>query len=154
MDMDMLGMYSHPRKPWSAEDMTRVKEQVLPGMNGLKAIWADMGRLNEMNAANANEVIVKGISLHHCLSRWATTPASNEWNPPSNIKYDEAAVNWLANEIRTAAAGGSFLHIMAYSWHYGPRRVKKVAELLQNEGFEFLTLQEFETVYRESLQAK
>jgi hypothetical protein len=154
MDMDMLGLYSHPRKPWSGEDMARLKEQVLPGMSGLKAVWADMGRLNEMNAANANQVIAAGISLHHCLSRWATTPASNEWNPPYNTKYDEAAVNWLANEIRTAGAGGSFLHIMAYSWHYGPRRIKKVAELLQKEGFEFLTLQEFETVYRQSLQAK
>ncbi len=154
MDMDMLGLYSHPRKPWSAEDITRIREQVIPSFSNLKAIWADMGRLDEMTAATANQVIVPGVSLHHCLSRWPTTFTSNVWNPPYNSEHDKAAVNWLVNEIRSAAAGGSFLHMMAYSWHYGPRRIKQVAELLHKEGFEFITLQEFEALYQQSLQAK
>ena len=39
---------------------------------------------------------------------------------------------------------------MFYSWHYGPRRLKIVKDTLEKEGYTFVTLDEFDRLFREA----
>jgi hypothetical protein len=148
MDLDMLGLYTHPFANWSAEDNRRIQQCILPNMEGLTSIIADMGKLKGTTPANANRMLSRNVSLHKCLSRWDT---ADKLTSPDKPEGDSAAVEWLSNEIINNSSGGNFLHMMAYSWHYGPRRIKMVADRLKNKGFEFVTLNEFEYLYRQSL---
>ena len=47
---------------------------------------------------------------------------------------------------------GPFIQAMFYSWHYGPRRLKKLQDKLKPLGYEFVTMKEFDELYRQSLQ--
>jgi len=41
---------------------------------------------------------------------------------------------------------------MFYSWFYGPKRLDLIRQTLEKEGYVFVTLNELEKIYRESLQ--
>lgn len=147
MDLDMLGLYTHPFADWNTNDYRIADQLIIPGMKGLTSIIADMGRLKGTNAANANSMLSRQVSVHHCLSRWDTSGKIKLANAEAG---DDEAVRWLTHEILNNSSKGNFLQMMAYSWHYGPRRIKKVAALLKSKGFVFVTLNEFEYLYRQA----
>lgn len=149
MDLDMLGLYTHPFAAWTADDKRIMHELILPNMKGLTSVIADMGKLKATTPANANEMLSQDVSVHHCLSRWDT---SGRLTPPNDRAGDDKAVEWLTNEILNNSSNGNFLQMMAYSWNYGPRRIKKIAEKLKSKGFEFVTLNEFDYLYRQATQ--
>ena len=78
--------------------------------------------------------------------------------PPDFKRPDEEAVHWMTQEIEDYTPIGTrlqptaprFLHAMALSWHYGPRRLRQVVEALTAEGYEFVTLNELDRLWRQS----
>nr|WP_238341402.1 GxGYxYP domain-containing protein [Actinopolymorpha rutila] len=102
LDMDMLGLYSHPWTPWTIADDTFVDDTIVPNMPNVTAVLADMGRNDGTTASNANIMAAGGVGVHHTLTRWSNQP----WYPPYDTTNDEAAARWLADEIRTNPAGG------------------------------------------------
>ncbi|WP_172804930.1 GxGYxYP domain-containing protein [Actinopolymorpha singaporensis] len=111
LDMDMLGLYSHPWTPWTDADDTFVDDTIVPHMPKVTAVLADMGRNDGTTPANANRMAAGGVSVHHTLTRWP----NQAWYPPYDTTNDEAAAQWLADQIRTNAAGGRFVQAMFYS---------------------------------------
>jgi hypothetical protein len=66
---------------------------------------------------------------------------------------DSASVAWMEQEIRSnTEKGGHFQTIMFYSWHYGPRRMKLLMEKMKGDGYEFVTMNEFDHLWRESFK--
>ena len=92
--------------------------------------------------ANGNE-IMDSVTVHHTLTFW---PAINyKWN---DKLQDQVAVDFLENEIKTNGTGGSFIQAMFYSWMYGPRRLKQLKNKMEAQGYEFVTLNEFDYLCR------
>ena len=144
MDIDMLGLYTHPPTLWTNQDDSITVNNIIPNIEGITSLIVDMGRLEGSTPSNANTMYGGNVSMHHCLTFWS----SENFYPPYDVNNDQNAVNWLVSEIRNNSNGGQFLHMMAYSWHYGPRRMKMVEGILKQEGFKFVTLNEFEHHYR------
>lgn len=144
LDMDMMGIYSHPFSAWQSGDDAIVNQFMVNNMERVSSILSDMGRNSGTTGANANRQLEQNVSIHHCLTRWSV----DNYYAPYDTSKDQDAVNWLVNEIKTNAAGTNFIHAMAYSWHYGPRRLKMVQDALASEGYVFVTLNEFEHLYR------
>ncbi len=144
MGLHVLSIYTHPYAKWTADDDRFLEAHLAANMPAVSAVLCDMGRLNHMTCATANYMIAPGISVHHCLSRW---PEQISGDTPMNTQNDSLMVNWLVSEIRHNSKRGDFAHIMAYSWIYGPRRMKMVADKLAGEGYEFLTLDQFTQLY-------
>ena len=104
-----------------------------------------MGRCDGYTGKNANDMLNANTSVHHILTRWST----ETW-PYNDRRYDKPAADWLIHEIREQGKGGNFLPVMFYSWHYGPRRLKIVKDTLEKEGYTFVTLDEFDRLFREA----
>ncbi len=144
MDLDMLGIYTYPNKQkgkWTERDREMAKEFIVP-MNGLKSIISGMHRTG-YKASEANEMI-DSVTVHHTLTFW---PLDNnyKWN---NAELDSLAVDFMVKEIKTYGEGGQFIQAMFYSWMYGPRRLYYLKKRLEKEGFEFVTLNEFDYLFR------
>lgn len=144
LDLDMLGIYSHPFSSWQSGDDQIINTHMVNNMERMTSVISDMGRNNGTTGANANRQLDQGVSIHHCLTRWST----DNYYAPYDTTKDQAAVDWLVNEIKANASGTDFIHAMAYSWHYGPRRLKMVQDALAADGYEMVTLNEFEYLYR------
>jgi hypothetical protein len=141
LDMDMLGIYTHPDSKWKVSDRDIADKYIFP-MPGLKSIISGMHRVG-YTAADGNET--KGsVTVHHTLTFWPTA-TNYAWN---DTGQDAEAVRFMENEIKTYGAGGNFIQAMFYSWMYGPRRLKQLKELMEPQGYEFVTLDEFDYLYR------
>jgi len=141
LDMKMLGLYTHVNSTWTSADYDIVRNNILP-MKGLQSIISGMNKVKGYTGANGNEIL-GDITVHHTLTIWSD--AGFTYNDRSK---DAAAVAYLADEIRKCTDGGQFLQTMFYSWHYGPRRLKLLKILLEKEGYEFVTLDEFDHLNR------
>lgn len=151
LDFDMFALYSHPWSPWNyTVDDNIVNTYMTPDINGLTSIISDVGRNDGTTPANANRMMTNNSSIHHCLTRWSTT----DYYPPYDTTKDAGAAAFLVDEIRNNSSGGNFIQAMAYSWHFGPRRVKMASDTLLAEGYEFVTLNEFEYLWRVSQNLK
>lgn len=102
-----------------------------------------------MAPSSSTVTLAKEVSLFHTLSRWYSDPKGDVLIA-DNPAYDQIAVDWLANEIRSQS-GTNFIQAMAYSWHYGPRRLLLLQNQLASEGYEFVTLNEFNKLYHDSV---
>lgn len=142
LDHDMLGLYTHTGAGWSEEDRAIAERYIFP-MKGLRSLLSGMHR-TAYTAADAHELRPDGKTLHHTVTFWSYDDLV--WDDPS---LDEAAVAHLVREIRENG-DGPFIQAMFYSWHYGPRRLKKLQDALQPEGYQFVTLRDFDLLYRES----
>ena len=144
MDLDMLGIYTHPDKndgKWSAKDREIAKKFIVP-MKGVNSIISGMHRTGYI-ASNANEMI-DSISVHHTLTFWPLEKKF-QWN---DTELDSLAVDFMVKEIKKYGKGGNFIQAMFYSWMYGPRRLYKLQKRLVKEGYEFVTLNEFDYLFR------
>ena len=141
-DLSMLGLYSHPNRMWDDNNLLTIQNHVLP-QKQIKSIISDMGRCDGYTGMNANDMLNENTSVHHILTRWST----ETW-PNNDSKCDKPAADWLIHEIREQGKNGNFLPIMFYSWHYGPKRLKTVKDSLEKEGYTFVTLDEFDRLFR------
>lgn len=144
LDLSILGLYSHPNRMWDERDLYTVQNYILP-QKQIKSILSDMGRCDGYTGKNANDMLNANTSVHHILTRWST----EAW-PYDDCRYDKPAADWLIREIREQGKEGNFLPVMFYSWHYGPRRLKIVKDTLEKEGYTFVTLDEFDRLFREA----
>lgn len=142
LDLDMLGLYTHTQSMWTLDDYKIAKEFIFP-MQGLKSVISGMHR-TEYTAADAHE-LADSTSVHHTVTFWST--ANFQWNDES---LDEEAVDFLENEIKTYGKDGQFIQAMFYSWHYGPRRLNMLRQRLERDGYVFVTLNEFDYLWRYS----
>jgi GxGYxY sequence motif in domain of unknown function N-terminal/GxGYxYP putative glycoside hydrolase C-terminal domain/Secretion system C-terminal sorting domain len=140
LDMDMMGLYSHPGSKWTTADMRIAKTYIQP-MKGLKSVIAEMNRVG-YTAANSSE-IMDSVTIHHNLTFWPMV--DYKWDDPSQ---DSVAVNFMEKEIKTYGTGGNFIESMFYSWMYGPRRLKMLMDRMEKQGYEFVTLNEFDYLCR------
>ncbi|MGE3758498.1 MAG: discoidin domain-containing protein [Pseudobdellovibrionaceae bacterium] len=158
MDMDMMGLYSSAWTAWDPSWIGYLNQSLLPAFPELKAVIADMGRSEGMTANAAASTLGNGTtSLFRTLTRWHTFPSGPDlWlidrsTASTAANYNEAAAQWLADEIVNNSSGGQFIQAMAYSWNYNPTRLKMVQDKLQPLGYEFVTLNEFDSLYRQAL---
>ncbi len=145
LDMDMLGLYSHPFSMWQIPDDDDFVEKYITKHPQIRSVIADMGRNDNMQTPNA--MLSNDVTIHHTLTRWS----SEDMGTPSSRDKDEAAVEYMVTEIVRNGRDTQFIQAMFYSWHYGPRRLKMVKDRLEAEGYVFLTLPEFDALYREQL---
>jgi len=158
MDMDMMGLYSSAFTSWDTSWRDYLNSFVTPNMPGLKAVVADMGRSEGMTAFDSSSLLSNNsTALHRTLTRWHTFAAGRDlWlidpsTATTAAAYNQAAAQWLADEIVRNSSGGQFIQAMAYSWNYNPTRLKMVQDILQAQGYEFVTLNEFDYLFRQAL---
>ena len=144
LDLDMLGLYTHSGDGWSESDRDIAEKYMFP-MKGVRSILSGMHR-TAYTASQAHERLPGGKTLHHTVTFWSYDDFV--WDDPA---YDEAAVAHMVKEIEENG-DGPFIQAMFYSWHYGPRRLKKLQDKLKPLGYEFVTMKEFDDFYRQSLQ--
>ena len=147
LDMDMLALYTHPdRVCWSKEDSALVKEFIEP-LPEIKSIISGM-HITGYTPEQSNGFLDDGeTTVHHVMTHWSW----EDWDLfRSGKEADMVAAEFLADEIRRGCDGASFVTAMFYSWHYGPRRLALVKDILEKENYEFVTLNEFDHLYRES----
>jgi hypothetical protein len=140
LDLDMMGLYTHPGSKWTDSDLQIAKTYIEP-MKGLKSIVSGMHRIG-YTGVDGNEIL-DSVTVHHTLTFWPTT--TYQWDDSAQ---DLAAVNSIENEIKTYGAGGNFIQAMFYSWTYGPRRLKLLMDRMEAQGYEFVTLNEFDYLNR------
>lgn len=146
MDLDMLGIYTHTSQSWSDADRQLATDYMVP-IHGLKSIISGMHRM-QYTAKDSHEMI-GDVSVHHTITFWSMD--NFVWDDKS---LDETSVDHLEKEIKTYGADGNFIQAMFYSWHYGPRRLNILRKRLEKEGYEFVTLNEFDYLWRESIKNK
>lgn len=149
IDLDMLGIYSHPWTEWKTEDDVLLNRYVTP-LPGIRVIIADMGRNDGFTVDQPNRTLDCKTTIHHTLTRWTYNSAvdSIPFGWPDDQNRDHLAIEYMVNELRSYAKGKSFAQAMFYSWSYGPRRLRKIMDILEPEGFEFVTLYELDEMYR------
>ena len=145
MDMNTLAIYTHPQKKWSEADRKLVNDYIAP-IPGLKSIVSGMHR-TQFTAENAHEMLSGNVSVHHTMTMWSLDELY--WD---NEEYDNAAVDFLANEIITHGKGSQFIQAMFYSWHYGPRRLLKLKERLEPLGYRFVNIDDLDYLWRKTRQ--
>ena len=147
LDYDMCGIYSHPNLTggkWTSADRN-LTNTYISSMPGLKSIISGMHRTG-YTGADGNEMINNNVSVHHTLTFWHTPVLAI-----NNAATEKEAIDFLENEIKTYGAGGNFIQAMFLSWTYGPSRLKKLIDRLEPHGYEFVTLNEFNYLYRVSI---
>lgn len=142
LDLDMLGLYTHTENGWNSNDYEIAQKYIFP-IQGLNSVISGMHR-TQYTAANAHELI-DSVTVHHTVTFWSS--ANFQWN---DVSLDEKAVDFLEDEIRTYGKDGQFIQAMFYSWHYGPRRLNMLRQRLEKEGYIFVTLNEFDYLWRQS----
>lgn len=147
LDLDMLGLYTHPNTTkgmWTSNDLKTFINYIEP-MDGLKSVISGMHRTGytgtKSNACYTNNG--KDVTVHHTLTFWPST--DYKWDDESQ---DAVAISFMENEIKTYGQDSHFIQAMFYSWMYGPRRLKKLQDKMMSEGYEFVTLNEFDYLYR------
>ena len=147
MDLDMLGLYTHPNTTsgqWTSSDLS-VFTNYIEDMPGLNSVISGMHRTGYIGAnGNAHyNNYGKDITVHHTMTFWPSV--DYKWD---DLSQDQAAVDFLENEIKTYGAGANFTQAMFYSWIYGPRRLKMLQDQMAADGYVFVNLNEFDYLYR------
>jgi hypothetical protein len=150
-DMSMMGLYSDlAGAPWRADHHGRILgRDIAPNLPNVVSVIADMGALANTKGAQANYLIPGTLtSVHHTQNMWdVNLPADSDIQALATGN-DQMFVDRLKTAVRDAAATTQFAQVMFYSWHYGPRRLEQVVTQLRSEGYEFVTLDEFDCLWR------
>lgn len=147
LDMDMLALYTHPGPIcWSAADSAVVRQFVEP-LPQVKSLISGMHRTGYAPTQSNGFLDGGQTTVHHVMTHWSW----EDWDLfRSGEACDATAAEFLAQEIRNGCEGTSFVTAMFYSWHYGPRRLALVQEILQKEGYVFVTMDELDHLFRAS----
>ena len=126
-----LGIYSFPADKWSKDNYRDFDNQVAKYMPFIQSFVGDMHR-PEQSLLSQDELYARtscGQNIFHCSTFWYIGPDTSEEN----------LVDYLTNEIiNHTTYTGELYHCMAYSWHYGPRLIKKVMERITQQHPEYV----------------
>ncbi|MDR3318754.1 MAG: S-layer homology domain-containing protein [Clostridiales bacterium] len=152
LGFESMGIYSYPDGVWNKYDYEDFDRRIASVMTNIKTFMADMHRPPSVSLTKERLVVETGFGqrIYHCSTFWGYNTAS--YGNPNDTANDGLAVSYLVNEIRqNTVNGGNFYQCMAYSWSYGPRRVKMVIdrlnELYPNE-YVFVTVDRLDALYR------
>ena len=141
---------------WQDFHYEELERHVAAHMPDVNIIVADVHRQSNppLPAGGLVKELTGGQRVWHCTTRWNAFNYGDDWvgNLPSAMAAEEAAVNWLAKEIMDNSdhIDANFFYGMAYSWHYGPRRVEKVMNKIIAEAqsdYVFVTIGELDSLY-------
>jgi hypothetical protein len=139
LNFKSLGIYSFPASKWSTDNYRDFDNWVAQYMPFVKSFVGDMHRPEKL-LLNKDELYVGtsyGQNIFHCSTFWYIGPKQTE----------EDLINYLVNEIVTHTTyTGELYHCMAYSWHYGPRRIKQVMDRItqQHPEYVFVTVDQLD----------
>ena len=148
LDMTMMGLYSHTWSPWNHQNDDAILNRYVVVQPQIKTIIADMGRNDGPTVTDSSRFLENDVTIHHTMTRWSTT--ENFGDPQRTPHLDQAAADDLAAQIREYGQNRQFTQAMFYSWHYGPTRLAMVQDQLAAEGYTFVTLDEFDDLFRRS----
>lgn len=151
LDMTMMGLYSHTWSSWDDRHDDAILNRYVVVQPQIKTIIADMGRNEGPTVNNSSRLLDDNVTIHHTLTRWSMENLGNPYQTPN---LDQAAADDLAAQIREFGKNRQFTQAMFYSWHYGPTRLAMVQDHLVAEGYTFVTLDEFDDLFRQSPMAK
>lgn len=148
LDMDMIMIYTYSGyQKWSPADSLKVRNHIA-AMPNLTSIVSGLHRTGYSPAEGSGFIGDRGVTVHHVMNHWSD---DDDWELfRSGPAGDAPAVDHLEAELRRNAETADFITTMFYSWHYGPRRLKQLQDRMQKDGFEFVTLNEYDYLYRQS----
>lgn len=152
LDMDMIMIYTYSGlQKWSPADSLKVRDHIA-SMPNLKSIVSGLHRTGYAPAEGNGFIGDRGVTVHHVMNHWSD---ENDWELfRSGPEGDGPAVDHLEAELRRNAETADFITTMFYSWHYGPRRLKQLQDRMEKDGFVFVTLNEYDHLYRQSCRLK
>lgn len=149
LGFDCLAVYGYPDYVWNKYDTLDFNDYVLKYLTNVKTIMADMHRPSYYNNEDLVVETDSNITLYHCATFWSYDELGN----PNNTALDNKAVEYLYNEIINHTKNGQFFQCMAYSWHFGPRRIKLVMDKINQDYpgmYEFVTINQLDYYYQKS----
>ena len=147
LDMDMLQIYTFPERiRWSGADSAMIRRYVAP-LRQVRSIISGMHLTGYTPSEGSGFLGDSGLTVHHVMTHWSW----DDWDLfRTGTAGDETAARFLEQQIREGCEGTGFVTAMFYSWHYGPRRLNIAKRELEKEGYEFVTMDEFDYLFRES----
>jgi hypothetical protein len=141
LNFKSLGIYSFPGEKWSTANYRDFDRWVAQHMPFIESFVGDMHRPPGMllNKDELYAITSHGQNIFHCSTFWYIGPNTSE----------EELIDYLVDEIvKHTTYSGELYHCMAYSWHYGPNRIKKVMEKITQEHPEyvFVTVGQFDAL--------
>ena len=97
---------------------------------------------------------LEGRTVHHTLTHWDQSASNDVLENGDDDGKNQDAAEYMAEEVLKYDDGGNFIVCMFYSWEYGPRRLRMIMDILESESpgtYEFVTLNELDDLYRQSL---
>ena len=147
LDIKMMGLYSHPRSPWNYEQDDGILNKYVVVQPQIQAIIADMDRNEGPTVSNSDRFLENETTIHHTLTRGPSTEVGNSYQ---TLELDQAAADDLASQIRTFGANRQFTTAAFASFNYGPTRLAMIAKQLEDEGYIFVTLDEYDYLFRQA----
>ena len=144
-----LGVYGYPDNKWGKYDYEDFTDMALQYMPNCETIMGDMHRPGSFYPNGLPVTVESGQRIYHCSTFWSLA----DLGASSDTSKDELAVEYLYNEIINSTKNGQFFQCMAYSWHFGPRRLKMVMEKIEQDYpgvYEFVTIDELDYYYMQS----
>ena len=154
MDLDMFVTYAHPQnKIWDDNEYS-VVNNYMAKMDGLRSIIGNI-HSSGYTSSNGNEILEgSDVTIHHTLTHWDQSTNNDVLENGDDEDMNEAAAEYMKDEILKYDDGGNFIVCMFYSWEYGPKRLRMIMDMLEEESpgtYEFVTLNEFDDLYRQSI---
>lgn len=154
MDLDMFVTYAHPfNKIWDDNEYS-VVNGYMARMDGLRSIIGNI-HSSGYTAADGSEMLPDSeVSVHHTLTHWDQSSPNDVLENGDDDDMNEAAARYMADEVLKYGEDGNFILCMFYSWEYGPKRLKMIMDMLEEESpgtYEFVTLNDFDQLYRQSI---
>lgn len=145
-----MSIYSYPGDLWGVYDYIEMDEMVFKYLTYADTIVADMHRPQNLYNSNPVKETAHGQVLFHGVTFWSLSDLGSSYD----YAKDNLAINYLVNEIvSNTQNNGNFFQAMAYSWHFGPRRLKLVIdeiERLYPGVYVFVNISELNDLYYQS----
>lgn len=157
MDLDTFVTYCHPfNKIWDDNEYS-VANSYMAKMEGLRSIIGNI-HSSGYTAADGSEMLPgSSVSVHHTLTHWDQSTNNDLIQNGEDEDMNQAAAEYMVEEVLKYEEGGNFIVCMFYSWEYGPKRLRMIMDMLNEEQpglYEFVTLNELDDLYRQSLALK
>ena len=154
MDLDTFVTYGHPfNKIWNNNEYY-VVDNYMTKMDGLATIIGNI-HSSGYTAANGSEMRPgTNVTIHQTLTHWDQSTLNDVLQNGDDDDMNEAAAEYMVDEVLKYGDDGNFIVCMFYSWEYGPKRLRMIMDMLQAESpgtYEFVTLTELDYLYRKSI---
>ena len=155
MDLDMFVTYAHPfNKIWDDNEFSIVNGY-MARMEGVRSIIGNI-HSSGYTAANGSFMLPDSeVSVHQTLTHWDQSTTNDVLQNGDDDSKNEEAAEYMVDEVLKYGKDGNFILCMFYSWEYGPKRLRMIMDMLEAESpgtYEFVTMNDFDDLYRQSLQ--